>query len=310
MIEAARRTRKTLYIVAGLYVGIGFLVAAGAAMAGDRLSAFLGFLIISGALAVGVVVSAVLRIGVRLDETAETIKEVRARLGRLEKNGVLLETRAAASSAGDTIRTIDLGAVTGPDPTLITAGILDGGGFPRLAEAGTRPERASTPAGISAAWGACAPQAPGARFSASESSDELHEGTGGPGENPDATETTPEDPWQAWEVARDNGDLAACRSILSALVDTESPDAVAQLTAELAELTSRTEAALRSSFSACIREGDYAGAVAVGRRMCALLPGRPVIAEFERVRPLLERRLAGDSDDAAECATLSVAGTR
>lgn len=67
MADLNRRTRKTVTVVSAFYVVIGFCLAIPAAVDGDRLSTFLGFLIISGALAAGVLISAVFSLGARLE---------------------------------------------------------------------------------------------------------------------------------------------------------------------------------------------------------------------------------------------------
>ena len=50
------------------------------------------------------------------------------------------------------------------------------------------------------------------------------------------------------------------------------------------------ERRLRREFSQRARRRDYAGLLEVGRRICAMLPGRPIAAEFERLRPMLVRK--------------------
>jgi len=52
----------------------------------------------------------------------------------------------------------------------------------------------------------------------------------------------------------------------------------------------QTERELRTSFATCVREGDYAGALAVGERIAELFPNRAMTSEFIRIRPHLLRR--------------------
>ena len=58
-----------------------------------------------------------------------------------------------------------------------------------------------------------------------------------------------------------------------------------------------TERRLRQEFShrACRR--DYAGLLDVGRRICKLLPDRPIAAEYERLEPALIRKAAAAQSD-------------
>ena len=57
-------------------MAIGFMVAVPSAMAGDRLSAFLGFLIVSGALGFVAALTLVLRLSVRVSAIGESIEDV------------------------------------------------------------------------------------------------------------------------------------------------------------------------------------------------------------------------------------------
>ena len=132
MAETARRTRKTLYIVAGLYVAVGFVVLVGAALAGDPLSAFLGFLIVSGALAVAILVSSVLRLSARLSAIDEGLADIRAQLDRIENSRPLAGTLTAAMPADGDPDMLDLAAIGLGDPASITAATLDRDVFPRL----------------------------------------------------------------------------------------------------------------------------------------------------------------------------------
>ncbi len=50
MQQTVRRTKRTLHLVVGMYVAIGLVVSGAGAMTGDRVDAFLGFVIVGGAL--------------------------------------------------------------------------------------------------------------------------------------------------------------------------------------------------------------------------------------------------------------------
>jgi hypothetical protein len=85
--------------------------------------------------------------------------------------------------------------------------------------------------------------------------------------------------------------LAGCRAVYSALIDTAGAEEAASLAEQIEELTDRVERSLREAFSRRVREADFAAALAIGERMCSLLPDRAVSAEFHRLRPHLLARL-------------------
>ncbi len=279
LVETNRHTRRTLYVVTGLYVVVGFLIAAVAALEGDRLSAFLGFVIISGTLAAAVLVNAVLRVGSRLTTLVERIEQVHDRLGQLEESRVIHETRAAAASADETLNTLGLAGEQPIPPTVLTAANLDRSIFPRLVPTGDE----------QMAGGAANKTIAAPRRAASQLRGEPR--------------VTSDRLWRKWETAVQAGDLAGGRALCSVLVDTVGPDAVATLTAEMDELTARTETSLRGQFSGYLQKRDYANALAIGAKITRLLPDRPIAAEFARVRPLLERHLGGPSTPYAKAGT-------
>ncbi|MCO6437831.1 MAG: hypothetical protein J5J06_12135 [Phycisphaerae bacterium] len=82
--DGSRRSRKALYVVAATYISIGLLLSLSAAVAGDRLSTFLGFLIITGAITALGVFNQLLRLGVRAKAISAGIDDVQRRLRALE----------------------------------------------------------------------------------------------------------------------------------------------------------------------------------------------------------------------------------
>ena len=58
-----------------------------------------------------------------------------------------------------------------------------------------------------------------------------------------------------------------------------------------------TERRLRQEFSQRAHRRDYAGLLDVGRRICKLLPDRPIAAEYERLKPVLIRKAASARSD-------------
>jgi hypothetical protein len=100
-----------------------------------------------------------------------------------------------------------------------------------------------------------------------------------------------EDAIHRWEIAFVRGDLVTCRTVFSILVDTASPDLVAELEEQLRDLERRTGRRLREAFNENVRCEDYAGALATGTEILRLLPNSSIAADFERIRPHLLRRV-------------------
>lgn len=285
LIQSARHTRKTLYLVAGFYVVVGFVVAVAAAIQGDRLGTFLGFLIVSGALAMGLFFRAALHLGVRISDMGEGLDELRRRLERIER--LMRDTDAGGRKSADQRqpKTLDLSEIGRGDPAVLAAATLDRDVYPRLVATmdeeppaqmdGSRPRQANEPRREAVGSGEVASAA-----------DMFGPNVG----------LTTKNLLRQWKVALREGDLAGCRGVLSALIDTAGPEAVEPLRVQIADLTERVERTLRDGFAAHVRDRDYASAIAIGERMCALLPDRPVVEEFARLRPMLERCAARRHD--------------
>jgi hypothetical protein len=96
-----------------------------------------------------------------------------------------------------------------------------------------------------------------------------------------------------WKLAVREGDLATCRRVFSAIVDLSEPGAAAPLRELLDRLADQTETRLRRAFCDCVRRRDFSKALVLGRQFAELLPDRPVRAEFERLRPVLEKKANG-----------------
>ena len=277
IVEATRHTRKTLYLVAGLYTVIGFLVATVSAVVGDRLGTFLGFIIISGALAVAALFRAALQLGTRVALVDQGVDDLRERLMRVEElmEG-LAERDAAGRPSAPATSTLDLAAVGQGDPSVLAAATLDRTVYPRLATTMEEEPPAQSRAPRDNGSGGAA------------------EGTDAVGEpDPVAGDGVPtRNLLRQWQVALREGDLPSCRAVLSAMIDTAGADAVMPLRAQIEALADRLEQSMRKAFAAHVRERRYAAALAVGERMIALIPERRVAEEFRRLRPHLERRLA------------------
>ncbi|MBI4719098.1 MAG: hypothetical protein HY763_14945 [Planctomycetes bacterium] len=260
MLDTARRTTRTVYVIAGFYVVIGLSVAVVAALGGDRLSAFLGFLIVSGALGAGLVLQQLIRVSARAAAMADALDDIRRRLDRLAVHtsgspqtvSGVEATAAPSPSAPEDARELwmDLAALGTGDAGTITAATLDRSVFPRLV---TTMDQAEA-------------------------------------EEPPRDGLTTRNLLNDWQVAVRQGDIAACRRIVSTLMDTADAATMAPLTAQLQAMTDRAEASLREQFAAQVRRGDYAAALATGDQMAALLPDRPVASEYGTLRPHLLRR--------------------
>ena len=285
MVEAARRTRKTLYIVSGLYVAIGFVVLIAAALAGDPLSAFLGFVIVSGALSVAIVLNVVLRLSARVHAIDDGVEDIRARLDRIEKSSVLGDTSATAIPSDRDPNMLDLAAIGPGDPILLAAATLDRDVFPRLVktmEEAPPPHPSQSDESPVAEYSLTGREQLGSRLSESAAMET------------ESAVVSLKNLLRTWKQAIREGDLAACRSVFATLVDTANTETVAVFAAELEKLADRTEAALRAEFARRVREGDFTAALAVGETITSLLPERSVAAEFDRLKPHLQRRLEAE----------------
>lgn len=290
MMESSRRATKTLFVVAGLYVAIGLVVAASAAFAGDRLSTFLGFLIISGALALGVLMQAILRLTTRLSGLGDRLDLVHDRLYQIERRIDRFESRGSPAEPEISARTIDLSTAGCGDPGVLTAATLDRSRFPRLV---TVMEHAPVPMDDMGQAKAVRPgpmafpvDGPGEPQPAFDEVQAIHEQTMAP--------VITRNLLREWRVGLRDGDLAACRRIFSALVDTADTSTVLPLSAQLQELTERTEQRLRAEFSAAVRAREFAAALRVGAQMSELMPGHALADEFEKLRPHLLRKLTSE----------------
>ncbi len=265
-MDFSQHSRKTLYVVAGFYVLVGFVLAIASVVGGDRLGTFLGFLIISGALVAAVILRAIMRLGEQADELAHALAEVRHSVLSAEASmsEQLREIKDAAS-----VRMIDLSTFGSGNPSVLAAATLDRDAYPRLmttmAEGPMQGDESATDDATSIAL--TSPVTP-----------PLH----GP-----ATKNL----LRQWKIAVREGDLAECRRVLSTLVDVVTPEELAPLESQFAALADRVERGLRKSFSAHVSNRDFSGALAVGSQIAELLPDRAVARDFEAVKDQLEQHL-------------------
>jgi len=274
-----RQSRTTLYIVAGFYVTVGFVVAIASALGGDRLGTFLGFLIVSGAIALSVLLRTTLQVEACLRALGAAIDELRKRSDDVAGIVTTLCEQlmpTASSSNGSNVRILDLAALGPGDPSVLTAATLDRQDYPRLATSADEETRAvnDEPTASSAA-----PESPMWELSTST---HLAERGG---------RTAREDLLEQFGAAMRNGDLAGCRGVYAALIEGASAEGVAQLQTQMNALADHVERTLREAFAERVRRRDFCAALAIGERMCHLLPDRPVSAEFRRIEPHLARRV-------------------
>ena len=110
-------------------------------------------------------------------------------------------------------------------------------------------------------------------------------------------EVAGKDLWLSWSTAMRNGDLATCRSVYAALVDFAETDTVADMAASLDALALRHERRIRRRFTECVQAKQFSEALAMGAEIGTLFPNHPLSDEFERLRPLLERRASSHGQD-------------
>lgn len=291
--ETSRRAIRTLHVVAGFYVVVGLVVAGAAALSGDRLSTFLGFLIISAALAAAVVVHSVLRLHVHLAAIAAKLDDIRERLHRLERPAAedrsgIGDLTVNRTECGAPARIINLNlASTGSgDPAELTAATLERHAFPRLASTMDEfpPERGAF---VDTSGEDRADRVDSVGESLGKELTALNEG--------DAMRDEPvvlRDLMREWRKAKQECDAVSCRRIYAAMVDTVGIAETTVLATELRRVEDRVEAQLREEFTGCVRRQDFRGALAVGERITSQLAGRAVVQDFAKLRSALLRRAA------------------
>ncbi len=283
MQQAVRQTRRTLHLVVGMYVAIGLVVSGAGALTGDRVSAFLGFMIVGGALGAAAMLSVLFRTVARMGTLDKTVGDLRTSLTRIER--LLGENQSSSRDENaERIRVLNLASVGGGVPDAITAATLDRSVFPRLVTAmGTMQDADSSSARSDGETAV-----PGIDPPVSEESLRQTKSLG---------EVAGKDLWLSWSTAMRNGDLATCRSVFAALVDLAESDTVADMAASLDALALRHERRIRRRFTECVQAKQYGEALAMGAEIGTLFPNHPLGDEFERLRPILERRALSSGKD-------------
>lgn len=286
---ANRRAARTLQIISALYVAVGFFLAIPAALRGDRLSAFLGFLIVSGALVAAAIGRILLRLTDRIAALSDGLVGLDERLERIEH---VAERLAGDRPDEPPVRHLNLAAIGRGDPSILAAASLDRDVFPRLV---------TIPGNESAV--------PFQRTANSQSG-ELEVQKEHPAESPTpeaapSSAVTTKNLLREWKLGLGREDLAACRAVYAALVAVTNPADLKPLTLQLARLADRTERMLRKSFAQYAHDRDYAGMIMVGETIRKLLADRPVAADFLRLKPHL-LHLREHATDSSDTSTLRV----
>jgi hypothetical protein len=277
-VESTRQTQRTIQVVSGLYVVIGLLVIAVSAFTGRVAFALVGLMIVSLAVVGGVLLHNILRLGRRAALVEDRLQGIDSALARVEER--LAQTHGSQPAGTDAEEMVDLTAIGLGDPGLLASTVLDRGRFPRLVAT-----MADAPDGevSSSLHAACT-----CKYMPDEN--DLEAGSSAVPAVPPSGPTQ-EDAIHRWEIALVCGDLASCRALFSILVDTASPDLVAELEEQLRDLERRTARRLREAFNEDVRREDYAGALETGTEILRLLPKSSIAADFERIRPHLLRRV-------------------
>jgi len=273
LIESVRRTRKTLYLVAGLYIVVGFVVATLTAVQGDLLGTFLGFLIISGALSMAIIARTALHVLVRVAHIEASLDGFSTRLNRMtpfvrdELESSANEQECAATTESDAV--LGLPEIGTGHAESLAAATLDRDVYPRLVSTGET--------------GAFDPHVEVIADAATTISSAPVNGAHG-------SSLTMRNLLQRWKAALSNDDLIECRKVLSTMVDLADSPTVAPLRVQLDRLENRVERTFRAEFVQYVRSRDFAAAIEMGERICTVLGNHPVAADFERLRPVLVRR--------------------
>lgn len=286
-----------MFLVAALYVAIGLALAVLSALRGDPLGTFLGFLIVSGALGATVVLNAVLRVSAQADSLGEQLQMISRHVVHLEE---YLSSRLDANGPpGGTgaVRNLDLASIGAGDPSVLAAATLNRSVYPRL----VRTMEEDPPADCDATPSLAAESTSDATNQAIPFQGlRTAEPAGEIGSNGDVLGggAATKNLLALWRRAVRDGDLMTCQAVYSALVDTAGPNELAPLREQLHAIADGVERELREQFSRCIKQKNFAAALATGDAICRALFDRPVAEEFQRLRPMLAQRAQQNQGDA------------
>ena len=132
--------KRVVYVIAGLYLAMGLLLAVCATFASAPIGVCLGLLIIGAAIAAVAGFNCIFRLDIDLAAVREGFDEIRAGLRALERADLRNDPRDRSVGRDDSPQeddtvVVDLAAFGPGDPTPITAATLDRSTFPRLVRA-------------------------------------------------------------------------------------------------------------------------------------------------------------------------------
>jgi hypothetical protein len=272
-MNITHQSKRAVYVVGGLYLTAGLALTAHGAFGGRITETLCGFLITNVGILGGWLVLIVAGLS---DRTADAVR----RLDRIGESLRRIEERRTASSSGDDDArhaSLDLSAIGYGDPSVLTGAVLDRSVFPRLAGAMDSP-----PTDEQADEDGADENRTHAPADDEDDRDMVFQ-AGGPGGR---------NMLRRWRVALREGDVRTCRQVLSTLLDTADPALVGDFQREFDRLVERVEGDLRRRFAEMVRDGDYPGAIAVGREIITRLPESPIAHDYRRIEPHLIRRSA------------------
>lgn len=285
-MEKSRRTRQAMYLVASIYVGAGFFVTIPAAIAGNTIIAFLGFLVISGVLAVAAIVNSLLQVSARvgaMEEKIDALTSLHETLARNTRSSTIGSSAAGAfTQQTSNPEIVDLSEAGVEDPSSLAAATLSEV-FPRLVTDVDELVIQDPFTYESIASPAPAPIE-------SEPIDDHVADLSGNGRNGHSSMSFKET-MQLWVTARGAGDLSACRAIINSMPESADPDLVETMHEQLDELNETARHSLREKFAQHVRAGEIAGAIEIGERLRELFPDSDLAEEFVQLKPLLEKRI-------------------
>lgn len=268
------RKQRSIAVFGTFFVVIGLALASLGVRSANLTDVGLGILITLMAVAVTVATRMMARVEVQLFAATEQLDSIRNRVEKLEAPAI--RTEVPTEPEPET-RMSNLASLRHGDPSLPTTATSERQTFPRLAELlhQTAPDRAT-------------PQR-------DELGAEFHANIGSP-DDLDRSAGQATDLLNRWEMGLRNRDLSECRAVFAILAERLEPGQVSPFKAQLDDLSDETEQSLRKMFAAAARRGDCHGLLAIGDRICEVLPDRPIAADFVRIKPMLREKSAAQRD--------------
>lgn len=268
------RRQRSIAVFGTLFVLIGLVLAVLGVRSANLTDVALGILITLIAVAVTVATRMMARVEVQLFAATEQLDNIR---NRVEKFEAPANQPEESTHGKPETRMTNLPSLGRGDASRLTTATLDRHTFPRLAALWdqTAADRATPPR--------------------NENGAESHANIDAP-DDPDRSAAPATDLLNRWEIGLRNRDLSECRAVFAILVELLEPAHLTRVKTQLDDLSDETEHALRSMFAEAARRRDGHELLAIGNRICELLPDRPVASEFARIRPMLREKMAAQPD--------------